>query len=328
MSIVDQDRLYTHCMKLFNRLEEVLNEGVILFDTTNPLARELREYNIYPTMLLHAVEHSLIALRKLIKQLNNSRDDLIGYVSRFLKMEYGTVRDLANMMIMQLVYHTRRAGTVMTITRQHAHIRAAYEFYMVIEFNYKSIKDMLNKNKQENYSRNEKIIVDATTPLWDSANMVYHEYPSDFSRIRDYTKEIVDTAPLESATNMVLLHEMVSELIKNAIKHGNKLNPQLKVKIWHQFTPDYFKIIVEDQGEGFQNIEDWNTFNRKRNRALREQDIEKMLTLINYHHAGSSEDDGGNALISALEYWDSGLIFNKKRNKVVAVKYFDSEADF
>ena len=35
----------------------------------------------------------------------------------------------------------------------------------------------------------------------------------------------------------------------------------------------------------------------------------------------SEDDDGGNALFAAVEFWDSGLIYNNKRNKVAALKY-------
>ena len=38
----------------------------------------------------------------------------------------------------------------------------------------------------------------------------------------------------------------------------------------------------------------------------------------------SDETDGGNSLIAALEYWNGGMIFNEARNKVGVVRWFSS----
>ena len=36
----------------------------------------------------------------------------------------------------------------------------------------------------------------------------------------------------------------------------------------------------------------------------------------------SDEEDGGNSLIAALEYWNGGMIFNDTKNKVGVVRWF------
>ena len=103
-------------------------------------------------------------------------------------------------------------------------------------------------------------------------------------------------------------------MIKNAIKHGNKNDPNKIIRVWYKADPDCFKLIIEDQGEGFQEIEEWNKFNQKRNEAIMDQDMEKIAQMVSFKAEKNDEKDGGNALFAALEYWDSGLIFNNKKD--------------
>ena len=57
-----------------------------------------------------------------------------------------------------------------------------------------------------------------------------------------------------------------------------------------------------------------------------ENNFDKMLEFISYRTEKSSELDGGNALFAAVEFWNGGIIYNDKRNKVACVKiYADNE---
>ena len=47
-----------------------------------------------------------------------------------------------------------------------------------------------------------------------------------------------------------------------------------------------------------------------------------MLKYINYRGPNSTDMDGGNALFAAIEYWNGGMIYNLKRNKVSVIRYF------
>ena len=38
--------------------------------------------------------------------------------------------------------------------------------------------------------------------------------------------------------------------------------------VWYYFTKEEARIIVEDEGEGFQAIKDWNEFNNQRQKCL------------------------------------------------------------
>jgi hypothetical protein len=119
-----------------------------------------------------------------------------------------------------------------------------------------------------------------------------------------------------------LLEQQVSEILKNAIKHGNKCEIAKKVKVWFTFDATSARLITEDAGEGFKDLEKWNEFHRARTRCFFEQDFEKMEKYISYRTIKSDDNDGGNALFATVEYWDGGVVFNKKRNRIALHKTF------
>ena len=43
----------------------------------------------------------------------------------------------------------------------------------------------------------------------------------------------------------------VTEAVNNAIQHGNKYNPNLKVKISYEVENDTISFVITDQGKGF-----------------------------------------------------------------------------
>ena len=165
-----------------------------------------------------------------------------------------------------------------------------------------------------------KLIVDEHNELFDAQGMKYLELPSDYSKVREYATLVLQDCPQDFREGR-LLEQQLSEIIKNAIKHGNRSDPSKKLRIWYDLRKRV-RFIVEDEGEGFTRLEQWNDFFRKRQTALFNQDFDSFLGLASYKGPESTEDDGGNSLIAALEYWNGGMIFNKKRNKVGVVRWF------
>jgi serine/threonine-protein kinase RsbW len=165
-----------------------------------------------------------------------------------------------------------------------------------------------------------KLIVDDLNPLFDAQGMKYVEYPSDFSMIRKYTSEVLVGCP-EQFREGNLLDQQLSEIIKNGIKHGNRCDPSKKIKVWYDLRKRV-RFIVEDEGAGFERLDEWNVFLAKRQNALYNNDFETFLNLASYRGPESDESDGGNSLIAALEYWNGGMIFSGKRNKVGVVRWF------
>lgn len=167
----------------------------------------------------------------------------------------------------------------------------------------------------------KEIIVDEQNVLFNRNNLFYKEFKSDLKQIKIFITLIVRQAPVP-LSELKLLEQQVAELITNAIKHGNKSDPKKKVKVWYTFNNEKTHIIVEDEGTGFKDIEQWNYFNKKRIEYFNKKDFEEMKKYLSYRTPESDENDGGNALFAALEYWNGGFIFNNKRNAVAALRFF------
>ena len=167
----------------------------------------------------------------------------------------------------------------------------------------------------------KEIKVDGSSPLFSTNNMLYKEFPSDYRQIRYFTLLIVQSAPPD-IKEINLLEQQISEIIKNAVKHGNKCDVEKKVRVWYSFSPEHAHLVVEDEGEGFKDLEKWNEFNRNRLEILSAQDFEKLSDYVSFRTQKSDDNDGGNALFAALEYWNGGFVFNQKRSCIAMLKRF------
>ena len=167
-----------------------------------------------------------------------------------------------------------------------------------------------------------KLIVDERNELFDAQGMRLAVFPSDFTRIREFTASVLaDCPPAFKEGN--LLEQQLSEIVKNGIKHGNRNDGAKRLRVWYDLRKRA-RFIVEDEGEGFTDLDKWNEFFRKRQAALFEEDFDAFLGLASYRGPRSDEEDGGNSLIAALEYWNGGMIFNDARNKVGVVRWFSN----
>jgi len=167
----------------------------------------------------------------------------------------------------------------------------------------------------------KELRADGSDPLFDKTNMLYKEFPSDFRQIRYFTLLIVQSAPLE-IKEINLLEQQISEIIKNAVKHGNECDLNKKVRVWYSFSSNHAHLIVEDEGAGFHDLDKWNDFNKKRLECLYQQDFEHLGSYVSFRTTKSDEQDGGNALFAALEYWNGGFVYNEKRNGVAMLKKY------
>jgi serine/threonine-protein kinase RsbW len=80
---------------------------------------------------------------------------------------------------------------------------------------------------------------------------------SDLSQQRDIQKRILDA--LEDAgyhpDSLFAVKISLEEALINAIKHGNKLDPNKKVHVEASVSPELTEIIIEDEGPGFNRAE-------------------------------------------------------------------------
>jgi serine/threonine-protein kinase RsbW len=178
------------------------------------------------------------------------------------------------------------------------------------------------KGQAEHQSANyHGLLVDENSPLFEESGMSTGEFNIDLSQIRRLSNLIAQKAPHE-IHEINLLEQQISELIKNAVRHGNKNDKNKKIVVSWEFSHHHARLIVEDEGEGFQNLDEWNEFYRERLRCHREGQFEKMMDYLSFRTDESVPDDGGNAMFAAVEYWNQGVVYNDKRNKVAVKRHF------
>lgn len=173
------------------------------------------------------------------------------------------------------------------------------------------------KGKENSHSR-RGIIQDNSHPLLQTAGMYHKEFNLDLRRVRKLSQLILQKAP-PRIHEVNLLEQQISEIIKNAVRHGNRNDPNKKIRIWFSFADDHAHLIVQDEGDGFRDVNDWNDFYSKKMKAFEERDFDTMMNYLSYRTGDSVESDGGNALFAAVEYWNQGVVITEKGN-TVAVK--------
>jgi serine/threonine-protein kinase RsbW len=166
--------------------------------------------------------------------------------------------------------------------------------------------------------------IDEASPLMDKEGMKYKQINLEYKRIRYMSHLITHDAPKE-IREYNLLEQQISEIIKNGVRHGNKNDIGKSLKIWWKFTDRSARLIVEDEGQGFQNLESWIDFYRKRMACVITSDYDKMTDYLSYRTSESTVNDGGNALFAAVEFWNQGVVLNKKRNAIAVARHFEIE---
>ena len=157
------------------------------------------------------------------------------------------------------------------------------------------------------------ILQDNSHCLLETDKMFHKEFNLDLRKVRRLSQLIVQKAPAE-ILEINLLEQQISELIKNAVRHGNRNDPNKKVKIWFSFSSKHAHLVVRDEGSGFKNVALWNDFYLKKMKAFEEKDFDTMMDYLSYRTADSNENDGGNALFAAVEFWNQGVVISEKGN--------------
>lgn len=81
--------------------------------------------------------------------------------------------------------------------------------------------------------------------------------PSDTAKGREVQDQIVESLEAHgfSARDVFGVRLALEEAIVNAIKHGNRMDPEKNVRIQWEVNSTFVKVSIEDQGEGFK-VED------------------------------------------------------------------------
>lgn len=69
-------------------------------------------------------------------------------------------------------------------------------------------------------------------------------------RIQSDIKEALASAHFDEK-DLFSVELALEEALVNAIKHGNQLHPEKKVRVQYSVSPERFDITIEDEGEGF-----------------------------------------------------------------------------
>lgn len=176
-------------------------------------------------------------------------------------------------------------------------------------------------DEPEEREKRTGLVVDPDHRLQRTEKMFHKTFYIDFAQIRRLSNLIAQQAPPE-IQEINMLEQQISEIIKNAVKHGNKSDKSKAVKIWFSFSATHAHLIVEDEGEGFQQLETWNEFYRKKLECYEKQDFDEMMNYLTFRTDKSDEHDGGNAMFAAVEYWNDGVVFNEARNRVAVRRTF------
>ena len=82
------------------------------------------------------------------------------------------------------------------------------------------------------------IIQDNSHSLLRTEGMYHKEFNLDLRRVRKLSQLILQKAP-PRIREVNLLEQQISEIIKNAVRHGNKNDPNKKIRIWFSFADDH-----------------------------------------------------------------------------------------
>lgn len=167
----------------------------------------------------------------------------------------------------------------------------------------------------------KKIEINDSSQLFNTEGMFTREFASDLVQLKYFTHVILQKAP-EEIKERNLLARQISELIKNAIIHGNKEDKSKKIKISYGFGTHKAHIIIEDQGNGFQHLEKWNAFYEKRYECFLKHDMDEIEKYRSFRTPESRPADKGLALFDAIQFWNGGIVFNSGRNRVAALKNY------
>lgn len=77
--------------------------------------------------------------------------------------------------------------------------------------------------------------------------------PSDLGEVRRIQSDIKEAlaAAHFDEKDLFAVELALEEALVNAIKHGNQLQPEKKVRVSYTVRPDRFDIRIEDEGVGF-----------------------------------------------------------------------------
>lgn len=83
---------------------------------------------------------------------------------------------------------------------------------------------------------------------------IYEQIPSDFEVLPPTIESVINR--IRQKVNLqeqetFYIHLALEEALTNAVKHGNKFNPNLNVDLWVNINGNLLEMTIKDQGQGF-----------------------------------------------------------------------------
>ena len=134
----------------------------------------------------------------------------------------------------------------------------------------------------------------------NTLSIIFSSTLGNIDRICDEVSRFLDRNLKGMEEHLFPINLVIREALTNAVRHGNRLDPEKKVKFFLKIErKKRIRIIVEDQGEGF----DW-------------QKAGESPPMAN--------DDHGRGLAIMANY-SSSCCYNRKGNRLVLKKKLVSE---
>lgn len=88
----------------------------------------------------------------------------------------------------------------------------------------------------------------------DAPRMIHQSLPSTLSAYHEFVQQILDEMKQLGWGDRVLfgVRMALEETISNAVRHGNKEDPNKQVHVECRLTPDRFWAKISDEGEGYE----------------------------------------------------------------------------
>ncbi|MFO7819862.1 MAG: SpoIIE family protein phosphatase [Halanaerobacter sp.] len=162
------------------------------------------------------------------------------------------------------------------------------------------LKDVIRRDFFE-FKSNSTTKDDVTFMVVERHPEIYEQYEiqSDFDELVGLEEEIMKFL-VDSLEEANLMKMAVHEMLINAIEHGNKFADDKKVKIKISITDEYCRVLIIDQGSGF--------------------DYQSCFERGLYEDEGREKHDRGRGIVITAKIVDE-ICYNQLGNEVCLVKF-------
>ena len=127
-------------------------------------------------------------------------------------------------------------------------------------------------------------------PRHVTVNMILPNNLAEVRRVQDEIESALQ-ANRWGDTDVFAIKLAVEEALVNAIKHGNQLDPEKKVRVGYAVDDDRFDITIADEGPGFNpaDVPDpLDEINIERNCGRGVFLIKSFMTTVEYRNGGNT----------------------------------------